>query len=135
MANSRRFGHAWVTLSLVVAAHVADETLTDFLSVYNPAVRALHARYAWFPMPVWEFREWLTGLCVAVAVLLLLAPLAYARSRVLRVVAYPFALLMLLNGVLHLAGSAYLGYWMPGATTAPLLLVASVWLFSETMRW
>jgi hypothetical protein len=35
---------------------------------------------------------------------------------------------MLLNGIGHLAGSMYLRYWAPGATTAPLLVVASVWL-------
>ena len=127
----RRFGHAWLALTLALAAHVADEALTGFLSVYNPAVRALRVRYAWFPMPTWEFREWLAGLIVAVTMLLLLAPLAYARGRVLRVVAYPYAALMLANGVAHLAGSAYLGYWMPGATTAPLLIAASIWLFRQ----
>jgi len=33
-----RFGFAWVLLSLALTLHVIDEALTDFLSVYNPAV-------------------------------------------------------------------------------------------------
>jgi hypothetical protein len=35
---------------------------------------------------------------------------------------------MFLNGVGHLAGSIYFDRWLPGATSAPLLLIASVML-------
>jgi len=35
-----RFGFAWVLLSVALTLHVTDEALSDFLSVYNPAVRA-----------------------------------------------------------------------------------------------
>jgi hypothetical protein len=123
------FGRAWVALSLVLAAHVADEAFTDFLSVYNPIVRSARARFGWFPMPTFTFGVWLAGLVVAVGILLLLAPLAYRGLAVVRIAAYPFAAIMLLNGFGHLAGSIYFGRWMPGATTAPLLLAASIWLF------
>jgi hypothetical protein len=34
-----------VTLSLALAAHVADEALTDFLAVYNPFVRSARERF------------------------------------------------------------------------------------------
>jgi hypothetical protein len=128
------FGHAWVALTLALAAHVADEALTGFLSVYNPIVQTMRARYAWFPMPTFEFREWLIGLAVAVAVLLLMSPLAYRGSRMARIAAYPYAVLMVINGLGHLAGSMYFGYWMPGATTAPLLLAASVWLLTAVRQ-
>ena len=128
MTPYRRFGHAWLALTLALAAHVADEALTDFLSIYNPTVEAIRARYAWFPMPTFTFDVWITGLCAGVLVLLVLAPLAYRGALLTRVIAYPFAAIMLLNGVGHLAGSVYLGRWAPGATTAPVLLVASIWL-------
>jgi Protein of unknown function with HXXEE motif len=124
-----RFGRAWVALSLVLALHVADEALTGFLDVYNPIVRAARARYWWFPMPEFTFGVWLIGLCGLVLLLLALSPLAYRGARGLRLAAYPFAALMFLNGVGHLAGSLYLARWAPGATTAPLLLAASSWLF------
>jgi hypothetical protein len=134
MPAARRFGHAWLALTLVVAAHVADEALTGFLTVYNPIVRGLHERFRSFPMPMFEFRDWLAGLSMAVAVLLLLTPLAYRRSRVMIAVAYPFGALMFVNGVGHLALSVYLGFWAPGTTTAPLLLAASVWLLASARR-
>src|SRR5262252_2864155 len=105
--NARRFGHAWLGLTLVLAAHVVDEAVTDFLSFYNPIVTALRARYAWFPLPTWEFAPWLTGVCIFVVLLLALTRWAYAGSRVLRVLAYPYAVLMLINGAGHLAGAVY----------------------------
>src|SRR5688572_1711752 len=123
-----RFGHAWVGLTIVLALHVADEALTDFLSVYNPLVREARARLGWFPMPEFTFGVWLTGLCALVLLLLALSPFAYRGSRALRLVAYPYAAIMFLNGIGHLAASAYLDRWAPGATTAPLLLLASTWL-------
>ena len=112
----------------MLALHVADEALTGFLSLYNPIVREARARIGWFPMPEFTFGVWLTGLCLLVIVLLALSPLAYGGSRALRVAAYPYAAIMFLNGVGHLAGSMYLGRWAPGATTAPLLIAASIWL-------
>jgi hypothetical protein len=133
MMQARKFGHAWVALTIVLAAHVADEALTDFLSLYNPTVTALRERYPWFPMPTFTFDVWLAGLIALVVVLLLLAPLAYRGALFTRIVAYPFAAIMLLNGLGHLAGSVYLGRWAPGATTAPLLLVASIWLFKSAI--
>jgi Protein of unknown function with HXXEE motif len=127
--SAREFGRAWVALSIVLALHVADEALTDFLSVYNPIVREARARLGWFPMPEFTFGVWLTGLCLLVLVLLAVSPLAYRGARVLRLASFPYASIMLLNGIGHLAGSLFLGRWAPGATTAPLLIVASIWLF------
>jgi hypothetical protein len=134
MGRPRQFGHAWVALTFTLAAHVADEALTDFLSLYNPTVEGLRARFRWFPMPVFTFDVWITGLVALVIVLLLLAPLAYRGALLTRIIAYPFAAIMLLNGVGHLAGSVYLGRWAPGTTTAPLLLVTSAWLFVAVRR-
>ena len=114
----------------MLALHVADEALTDFLSLYNPLVREARARIGWFPMPEFTFGGWLTGLCVLLILLLALSPLAYRGSAALRVAAYPYAAIMLLNGIGHLMGSIYLGRWAPGATTAPLLIVASIWLLA-----
>jgi hypothetical protein len=39
---------------------------------------------------------------------------------------------MFLNGLGHLGGSLYFQRWLPGATSAPLLLVASVMLARAT---
>src|SRR5213592_3615388 len=74
------FGRAWTAMTIALAAHVTDEALTDFLSVYNPIVRAARERFAWLPIPTFTFGVWLTGLAGLIVALLMLAPLAYRRS-------------------------------------------------------
>jgi hypothetical protein len=127
-ADSRQFGLAWVALSLSLLAHVADEAMTGFLDLYNPMVQSIRARYAWYPMPVFRFDVWLAGLCVLVVALLALSPLAVRGSRFVKAAAYPYAAIMLLNGIAHLAASVYPGRRAPGSTTAPFLIATSVWL-------
>ncbi|HJU44777.1 MAG TPA: HXXEE domain-containing protein [Vicinamibacterales bacterium] len=134
MRSNPQFGRAWLALAIALGLHVLDETLTDFLSVYNPIVRQARERWGWFPMPEFTFGVWLGGLCLLVTVLLLLTPLAYRGSRALRIFAYPYGVIMFLNGVGHLVGSIYLGRWAPGATTAPILLATSSWLLRETIK-
>ena len=124
----RRFGHAWVALCLALAAHVADEALTDFLSVYNPTVLTIRERYPWFPMPVFEFQTWLTGLITGIVLLLALSPFVYRGARWMVPLTYVFGTIMLLNGLGHIAGSFYLGRLMPGVYSSPLLLVTSIYL-------
>ena len=65
--GTSKLGISWIALCLALALHVTDEASTDFLSVYNPTVSALRAKFGFWPMPTFEFREWLTGLIVAVA--------------------------------------------------------------------
>jgi hypothetical protein len=132
--GSRRFGIAWVALTLSLAAHVVDEAATGFLAVYNPIVESLRLRLGWFPMPVFTFPVWLGGLCAAVIALLALSPLAFRGARITGVLVYPYAAFMLLNGLGHLAGSVYLRRWAPGATTAPLLIATSIWLWRSASR-
>src|SRR3989304_10635532 len=67
---ARRFGWAWVGLALLLGVHVADEALTDFLSVYNPAVEAIRQRLPWIPLPTFTFEIWLAGLILLVSFLL-----------------------------------------------------------------
>lgn len=123
-----RFGVAWLALTGALAAHVVDEATTGFLDVYNPIVRSIRARYVWFPMPEFAFGPWLAGLIVLVLVLFALSPLAFRRAPFARVVAYPYAAIMLLNGIGHVLGSAIFARWAPGTTTAPLLIATSIWL-------
>ena len=134
MRSEEKFGRAWLALTITLGLHVIDEALTDFLSVYNPIVRDMRARFGWFPMPEFTFGVWFGGLCLLVVVLLLLTPLADRGSRALRIFAYPYGVIMFLNGIGHIVGSIYLGRWAPGATTSPLLLATSVWLLREAIR-
>ena len=137
LANN--FGLAWVLLCLSFCAHVADEALTGFLNVYNPTVIAMRARLAWFPMPTFEYRQWLVGLVVANLILLALTPFAYRNARGLRPLAYFFAGVMLLNGMGHTVftvlgrtvASVQFPRPAPGFYSSPFLLITSIYLFAR----
>src|SRR2546425_8834771 len=125
------FGLAWAALCAGFAIHVADEALTDFLSVYNPMVRAIRARFPFLPLPTFTFRVWLTGLVLAVVALASLTPLAFRGGAWLRPIAYAFGIVMAGNGLLHLVGSVYMRKAMPGVYSAPLLLAAAIYLLAS----
>jgi hypothetical protein len=123
------FGWAWVGFALALAVHVADEASHDFLSFYNPAVRAIRARLPFLPLPTFSFARWIGGLIAGIALLLLLSPLAFAGNEVLRLIAWPLALIIGIgNGLLHILGSAWYRRWLPGIYSAPLMLLAGLWL-------
>lgn len=130
--DTQRFGRAWVALTVALALHVADEAANDFLSVYNPAVRSLRERLPFLPLPEFTFAVWLSGLIAAVIILLALSPAAFRGARWLRIVSWPYGVIMLLNGLGHIGGSIYFGRLMPGVYSAPLLLAASVYLLRAT---
>lgn len=114
------FGFAWVAFALAVALHVADEAAHDFLSVYNPAVRAIRQTLPFLPLPTFSFAAWIGGLIAGIVLLLLLSPLAFDGDSHLRLIAWPLAVIIGIgNGLLHLAGSAYSRRWMPGVCSAP----------------
>jgi hypothetical protein len=123
-------------LCAALALHIVDEALTGFLAVYNPTVLSVRQRWAWFPMPTFEYREWLVGLIAACAILTLLAPFAFWGARWLRLLAWIFAAIMLLNGLGHTLATV-LGHTVesvtfsrpaPGFYSSPLLLAASLWM-------
>ncbi len=83
------------------------------------------------------FREWLTGLLVAIMVCLALTPFAFRNSHWLRPFAYVFAGIQFANGIGHIL-TTILGGTVPsvrfegvgpGFSTAPLLLLSSAYLF------
>ncbi|MGH9531588.1 MAG: hypothetical protein ACRD2Q_04295 [Terriglobales bacterium] len=139
---SRHLGIAWIALCAAFAVHVADEALTGFLSVYNPTVIGLRQRYNWFPMPVFDFWGWLTGLVIAIAALLALSPFAFRGAAWLRPLAYVFAVIMLVNAAGHTLGTIFgrtlpsitFERPMPGFYSSPLLLVASVYMLRALGR-
>jgi hypothetical protein len=133
---------AWLLLCGALALHVLDEALTGFLDVYNPTVRALRAQMTWLPLPVFTFPAWLGGLIVAVVVLVGLTPFVAGRSRAWRAFAYFVSVVMLFNGVGHIAGTiagrtvatVRFSRPMPGFYSAPLLLVTSVLVMVRLQR-
>lgn len=134
--GQRNFGRAWLLLCAAFCAHVADEALTGFLPVYNATVLAMRSEYKWYPMPTFEFREWLIGLIIANLALLLLTPFAFRNASWLRPVAYLYAAIHLVNGLGHTlatifgrtASSIHIPRPAPGFYSSPLLLVGAIYL-------
>ena len=130
-AGASRFGLAWVALCGALAIHVADEALTDFLSVYNPAVRAIRARFPFLPLLTFTFPVWLGGLIAVTVLLSALSPAVFRGEPGMRPAAYVFGVVMAGNGLLHLGGSVYMKKVMPGVYSAPLILAAAVYLLAS----
>ncbi|MFQ6112910.1 MAG: HXXEE domain-containing protein [bacterium] len=125
-------GIAWLALCLSLAVHVIDETLTGFLSVYNPIVLSIRKQWPFIRLPTFTLEVWLVGLIIAFFVLLSLSPFAFRRAKWIGPLCYVFGIVMLFNGLLHIAGSFYLGESMPGLYSSPLLLVSSLYLLVTT---
>jgi hypothetical protein len=117
-----------VALCLALVIHVVDEALTDFLSVYNPTVKALRQRWRFLPLPTFSFRVWLGGLIVALIFLFALSPFAFSVAKWLAPFAYFFAAFMIVNGLQHIVASVYMRKLMPGTYSAPLLLICAAYL-------
>jgi hypothetical protein len=128
----RRHWLAWIALCVALALHVADEALTDFLGFYNPVVMSMREKHPWLPLPLFVFETWLAWLVFAVVSLVGASCFVWRGRWAMRPISHVFAGFMLLNGLLHIAGSIYLGYPMPGVYTSPLLIAASVLLITST---
>ena len=50
----------------------------------------------------------------------------------MRPMSYVFAVFMLINGLLHIAGSLHMRELMPGVYSSPLLIAASITLIAYT---
>jgi hypothetical protein len=125
---------AWLLLVGALALHVVDEALTDFLGFYNPLVTTIRSDLSWFPMPTFSFGVWLTGLVLLVSVLAFLAPAVRRGAVATGPASWILSGIMFMNGLGHLAGSVYYHRWLPGTTSAPLLVAASVVLARATWR-
>jgi hypothetical protein len=142
LARESRLGLAWLALCAALALHVVDEALTGFLAVYNPTVLALRAQYPWFPMPTFDFRDWLIGLICAVVVLCALSPFFFRQARWIRPLGYFAAGLNIVNALGHTAGTIF-GRTVdsvtfqrpaPGFWSSPVLLATGVWMWVELRR-
>ena len=112
---------------------MVEEATTGFLEIWNPVLASFRQRTG-IPFPPLEFSSWLTILILAVGALAALTPLVYRGVSWLRLASYVFAGAMIVNGGHHLLSPLYLGRFLPGRSTSPLLIFASVWLIVQTSR-
>jgi len=134
----KKVANAWLLLAAVIALHVTDEAATGFLSVYNPTVIELRQYFPWFPVPfpVFSFAAWLGGLALAILLMVFCTPLILKGVRWVRPAAYFVGVLMVLNGILHIAGTIAGRTFadvtfprpMPGFYSSPFLIAAAFFL-------
>ena len=129
-----RHAAAWLVLLGAFSLHVLDEALTGFLDFYNPLVLRVRERWASFPMPTFTFEGWMTMLVIVLTVLALFTFAVKRGAPGASVASWLFAGIMAVNGAAHLVGSAYFGRWLPGATSAPLLVAAAWYLIAQSSR-
>ena len=134
--QDRKLAHAWILLCFALALHVFDEATTGFLRIYNPTVIALRDRFGRWPMPAFEFGEWLAGLIVAVVVLLALTGMVGRGAKGTRALAYIFAVIMLMNAGGHTLATIF-GRTVasvtfprpaPGFWSSPIMAAAAIYL-------
>jgi hypothetical protein len=138
-----RLGVAWLLMCAALALHVTDEALTGFLSVYNPTVLQMRARLGFWPMPTFEFRDWLTGLILGILVLVALSRFAFRNARWFRPIAYFCAIVPgIFNAMGHITATVFgqtvstvrFSRPAPGFYSSPLLLLASIYLLVQLRR-
>jgi hypothetical protein len=138
-----RLGVAWIMMWVALAIHVTDEALTGFLSVYNPTVLALRAKLGFWPMPTFEFREWLIALSVGIIILATLSPFAFRNARWIRPIFFFVAIVAgLLNATGHTIATIS-GHTVdtvrfprpaPGFYSSPLLIIVSIYALVQLRR-
>jgi len=133
-ASAAAQARAWYFLVAALGLHVIDEAVTGFLDFYNPLVLRVRAAWTWFPMPTFTFRVWITGLILLVLGLALVGPLVRRGAGGTRMASWILSAIMFVNGAGHLIGSSVYARWLPGTTSAPLLLLGSAFLAGETWR-
>ncbi len=130
-----RAGLAWLLLCLALAVHVAEETLTGFLPVYNQMAQAIRGLFPFLPVPTLSLTVWLSATIGLVAALTALAPLAYRGFALMRVATIGLSLVALANVTGHVGGSIFAGQPMPGVYSTPLLAAAGIYGLVVAWRW
>lgn len=125
---------AWLLLVAVLALHILDEALNNFLGFYNPLVENIRAKIFWFPMPTFTLEIWLSGLVTLVVILSILGFVVRRGGIGIHFASLILSAIMFLNGLAHLIGSFYFQRWLPGATSSPLLILASILLAYRTLE-
>lgn len=123
-----KLGIAWIILSFSLAIHVADEAFNDFLQVYNPIVINIREYIPFLPIPIFTVKLWLTGLIIFILLLFILSPYAFRSSDWIIKVSLVYSIVMLINGIIHILGSLFLGSLIPSVYSSPLLIFASIYL-------
>jgi hypothetical protein len=128
MLNIRLWTVAWFTLCAVLAAHIAEEAQTasgvgiEILRLFFPA------------LPPFQYSIWLIDIVGAVLALLGLTWQVQQRNPLMRPASYALALFTTGNAMMHLLLSYAENQVLAGTVTAPVMLVASLFVLVSIPR-
>lgn len=129
----RALGLAWFYLCCLLVAHGVEEAMGGFVDVWNPVLATVRATTG-LPLPQFQISVWLGCLVVVVLVLLALTAFAFRTPMSMTTASVVFGAIMIVNGVNHLASPLYLGRFLPGQFTSPLLIASGTWLIVQARR-
>ena len=129
-----RLSVSYLLFVMSLMLHVTDETINHFLDFYNPLVQKLKERLTFFPFPTFSFSIWITGLGLLIVILLILTPVVYSRKKFILLIMRVFAILMIFNGLGHLAFSIYYGKIIAGMLSSPFLIFFSAFFFFQAQK-
>jgi hypothetical protein len=109
-----------------ISIHVLDEAVTDFLPLYNGVAVKLKESLGFSLLPIFSFEIWLGGLIAGIIICFLLTPLVNRGGRFIRTFATVLGMLMVVNALGHMVGSAYVGRLLPGFWSSPILLLTAL---------
>ena len=133
-SDSRRVGAIYLLLGLAQASHSIEEMRTHLYDFFWTVSGILHSAFPGFP----QFRMAADTFAVInmtfIALLLGTVPAVAAGKRWALTLAGVAGVIEVLNGVGHLSGAAFFGGYVPGAASAPLLLILGIFLLRELAR-
>ena len=116
---------AWVLMVSAIAVHVFDEAVTDFLSLYHGVALDIRESLGFSFPPIFTFETWLGVLIIGILVCFALTPIVKRGGRIIRVFTIVLGILMIVNSLGHMLGSAYFGSILPGFWSSPLLILTA----------
>lgn len=133
-SDTKRVGKIYLLLGLAQASHSIEEMRTHLYDFFWTATGVLHNALPGFP----QFRMAADTFAVInmtlIALLLATVPAVSAGKRWALYLAGVAGVIEVLNGIGHLSGALFFGGYVPGAASAPLLLLLGIFLLRELRR-
>jgi hypothetical protein len=126
-----RWTLAWLLACVVCVAHIADEVYNGSYGFYSDLVSILAFVSPAIQLAPFQFDVWLLNISGAMIVMFALTPLVHIQRPIMVLASYVFALMLTANATMHIAFSLSANKALAGIQTAPLLLIAGLFLFTS----
>jgi hypothetical protein len=133
-ASQFRVGPLYLLLGVAQTTHSIEEMRSHLYDFFWTATGLFHQYLPAFPQFRMSAETFAVINMTIIAVLLGTSPFVYAGRRWALFLAGLAGVIEVLNGIAHLAGTAVFGGYVPGAASAPLLLVVGIFLLRELYR-